>query len=92
MLQTDKLNSAMGHLKNIASNLTASIFKSQRSTRRNTQDSSFYRISSHHYDIYPNIKNEAVKKLVYGERFPYTYSRGRDAVSDVIWGIKLRGV
>jgi hypothetical protein len=31
-------------------------------------------------------------RSAYGERFPYTCSRGRRAVSDVIWGIKLRGV
>jgi hypothetical protein len=39
-----------------------------------------------------NVKNQTVKKLIYGERFHYTYSRGRDVVSDVIWEIKLRGV
>ena len=32
------------------------------------------------------------KKLIYGEGFLYTPSRGKDAVSDAIWGIKLRGV
>ena len=39
-----------------------------------------------------NDKNEIVKKHIGGERFLYTSSRGKDAVSDVVWGIKLRGV
>jgi len=39
-----------------------------------------------------NIKNQIVKILVDGKRFLYTSFRGRDAVSDVILGIKLRGV
>jgi hypothetical protein len=37
------------------------------------------------------LKNESVKKHIYRERFVYISSRGKDAVSDVIWGIKLRG-
>ena len=39
-----------------------------------------------------NVKNEIVKKLIYGERFPYISGRGKDAVPNVVWGIKLRGV
>ena len=39
-----------------------------------------------------NVKKQIVKILVHGKRFLYTSSRGRSQVSDVIWGIKLRGV
>jgi len=39
-----------------------------------------------------NINNEIVKKHIYGKRFPYISPRGRDAVSDIIGGIRLRGV
>ncbi len=39
-----------------------------------------------------NVRNEIVKKHIFGEGFLYTATRGRSRVSDVIWGIKLRGV
>jgi hypothetical protein len=39
-----------------------------------------------------NIKNQIVNKLIDGKRFLNTCSRGRDPDSNIIWGIKLRGV
>jgi hypothetical protein len=39
-----------------------------------------------------NAKNKIIKKLIYGERFHYICSRGRDPNSDISRVIKLRGV
>ena len=39
-----------------------------------------------------SVKNEIVKEHIDGERFLNTFSRGRDVVSDAVWGIRLRGV
>ncbi len=39
-----------------------------------------------------NVKNEIVKKRIYGERFLYISARVKVPVSDLILGIKLRGV
>jgi hypothetical protein len=39
-----------------------------------------------------NAKDETVKKHIYREGFLYIFSRGKEAVSDAILGIKLRGV
>ena len=38
-----------------------------------------------------NVKNQIAKKLIYEERILYTSPSGKDTVSDLIWGIKIRG-